>query len=166
MRNLQKYLFIALITCISSTAGADSNNTPSTAEISGRSATMAEVQGTVEMKPSSEKAVWVAAAANTSLAQGDIIRTGEKSYAFIHINGASGNAVIELKENSQLTIVTLARAASRENRSTLLSLDIGEANIKTKNMDKRSVFEVKTPTSIIAAEGNSSSFMVQVEKEE
>jgi hypothetical protein len=126
-------------------------------------ATLAEARGTVEVKPAAGKAVWVAGAASTSLVQGDMIRTGTDSAATIRINEGAGSIVVELANDSLLSIVKLMTNVSTGTKDILLSLDLGEATIKTKDTDQRSKFEIKTPTSIVSSNGGSSSFSVNAE---
>ena len=129
-------------------------------------AVLAEVEGTVEVKPSTSKAVWVAGVANTALVVGDLIRTGKDSYATIHINQDAETINIELKSQSQLELVELSTNTATGRKKTILSLGAGEAMFKTKNMGADSKFEVKTPTSVIEPQGSKSVFSAQVEHAE
>lgn len=129
-----------------------------------RTAVLAEVRGTVEVKPATDKAVWVAGTASTSLEPGDIIRTGKDSAAAIRINGGVESIVAELKSESQLSIIALTADAATGRKSTMLSLKIGEVMVRTKNMNPGSNFDIATPTSIVTSRGGSSSFSVQVER--
>lgn len=131
-----------------------------------RIAVLAEVKGTVEVKPATDKAVWVAGKASTSLLRGDEIITGKDSKAVIHINGDPESIRVELEGESRLTIVELVTDALTKSKGTLLSLGIGKATVRTRNMTPGSSLEIKTPTSIVSSRGVSSSFSVQVEHPE
>ena len=123
---------------------------------------LAEVKGTVEVKPATYKAVWVAGKASTSLLQGDEIRTGKNSKAVIHINDDPESIKVELESESALTIVRLAANTLTKNKGILLSLSLGKATVRAKNMGPKSILEIKTPTSTVSSRGDSSSFSVQV----
>lgn len=158
MKIVSLVVLIAMILSVSSIGNA--------ADEMKRTAVLASVDGSVEMKPSSEKAVWVAGAANTSLAAGDSVKTGKDAHAIVRIDGGAGDIIAELKSQSQLTILEMTANAATKKTTTLLSLDIGEATFKTNKTIDGSKLEVKTPTSIVASEGDTSSFSVQVEKVE
>lgn len=154
-------MLVSVIAIVSSSA-----ETPSDAAALRRTATLAEVKGSVEVKPSTPKAVWVRGPANTALAEGDIIRTGNGSSAIIHISGDTENASIELGADSQITIINLAANAGGLKKNLVLSLETGEALVKTKRHEAGSVIEIQTPTSTVMSSGGSATFTVKAEKVE
>lgn len=134
-----------------------------------RLAFLAGFKGAVEWKDGAPGSDWASAAEDTALSAGSTVRTGKDSSAVIMINGDSGDAEsvsIELDSESRISIVEMAVNASTGNKSSLLSLELGKADVKAKNLRKGSVFEVKTPTSVISAQGSDSSFRIQVERSE
>ena len=107
---------------------------------------------------------WASATAMMVLNEGDTVRTGKGSWALLNINGNAQSATAELKENSQMPLLELAKDDDKMTRSTMLDLSAGEVMVKTKNIGgEKSKFEVKTPTSVIAVQGGSASFSVTVE---
>lgn len=129
-----------------------------------RAATLGEVRGAVEWKANPEVAEWTAGVKDTHLPAGSVIRTGRDSIVVIQINGDAENITAELDSESRLSIVELAISTSSGKKSTMLSLELGKATIKTKNISPGSILEIKTPTSIVSSQGRNSSFNVQVER--
>lgn len=128
-----------------------------------RTAELYEISGSVEMK-SGDNGGWSAAKIGTTVPVGGSVKTGKDSYATIRIDDGAETIFIELDSDSKLTLVELATGRTTGNKTTLVSLDMGKANVKAKNLSKSSVFEIKTPTSVLKTQGSDSSFNVQVEK--
>jgi hypothetical protein len=100
---------------------------------------------------------------NAAVKDGYIIRTGEDSAATLNINGTGESIIVELDARTKFSIVELDGTAGGKN-STLLSLAEGKIAARAKNMLPGSVFEIKTPTSIVSSQGPNSSFNVQVDR--
>ncbi|MCM8761324.1 MAG: FecR domain-containing protein [Candidatus Omnitrophica bacterium] len=136
---------------------------PSFAANAKRSAVIAAVRGSVEVKPL--KGEWVPAKANTTLAEGDFIKTGKDSWVLINIDDSGETASVELKESSNMELSLLSIDEKTGATRTLLDMYAGEVMVKAKNLGgKKSKFDVKTPTSIVAVKGDSASFSVKVER--
>jgi hypothetical protein len=128
-----------------------------------KKARITAVKGSVEVKSPANKSEWVPGAVNAAVKDGYIIRTGEDSAATLNINGTGESIIVELDARTKFSIVELDGTAGGKN-STLLSLAEGKIAARAKNMLPGSVFEIKTPTSIVSSQGPNSSFNVQVDR--
>ncbi len=137
--------------------------TASHADSAKRTAVLAAVQGSVEVKPAMGE--WVPGRARTALAEGDFIKTGKNSWALITIGGPAETATVELRETSNMELKTLTANEKTGMSTTLLDLYAGEVMVKARAADEdKSMFEVKTPTSIVAVQGGKASFSVKVDQ--
>jgi len=132
----------------------------SIAEEVKRTAVVAEVKGTVDVKTADGN--WTAAKTGMVLNQGDIIRTKEGSSAILNVDGTAQTATVQVKEKSQLMLAELIMNKDDNSQKTTLDLALGEILVKAKKLhSEKSSFEVKTPTSVAAVRGTS--FSVSVE---
>lgn len=128
--------------------------------VARRTAAIAQVNGTVEVKIGS--ADWVPAKTGLILNQGDIVRTKENSWALLNVDGMAETATVELKKNSRILLTELLENKEDMTQKTLLDLTIGEILIKAKKLHSgKSSFEVKTPTSIVGVRGTTFSVTVE-----
>jgi len=154
MKTLRIAIIITLLACAAGALHAENGK---------RTAVLMAVQGTVEIKPAIGE--WVPGTAKTALAEGDFIKTGKDSWALININGSTETATVELREKTNMELLTLAADEKAGTASTLLDLYAGEVMVKARAAGKdTSKFEVKTPTSIVAVRGGKTSFSVKVEQ--
>lgn len=143
------YLVILFITCV----------ILSSAWALDRSATIIEVEGTVEVKAAKQN--WVPAKVDMVLNAGDVIRTMDNSLAVLKLNGIE-TATVEVKKNSQMRIAELGVNKDNKSQTTMLDLALGDILIKAQKLhSEKSKFEVKTPTSIVGVRGTT--FSVSVE---
>jgi len=130
------------------------------AEQAKRIATIAEVNGTVEVKIGKQN--WVPAKVGIELNQGDFIRTRKDSFALLNLDGQAQTATVEVKENSQMRLAELIENQKEGTQTTLLDLALGEILIQAKKLhSEKSRFEVKTPTSIVGVRGTTFSVTVE-----
>jgi len=129
-----------------------------------RTATVLRLKGTVEVKQA--QGLWMPANTGMVITQGDAIRTMLGSSAIIILDSKIETAIVEVKENSQLTLLELVGSPQREkDMRTLLDLAIGEVLIKAKKLNsENSKFEVKTPTSVVGVRGTKFSVKVDALK--
>ena len=121
-----------------------------------RSGKVVNAQGNVEVKIG--KANWAPAKIGAILQESDLIRTGVNSTADVEIENAG---FIEIKPNSELEFTELTTDTENNSRRTILDLSLGEILIKAKKLnDKKSKFEVKTPTSVVGVRGTAFSVKV------
>ncbi len=147
--NLSGYLF----------AGEAKTDVPSK-----RAAVITAIKGSVEIRHDAGNAEWAAASVGAGIAQGCAVRTGKDSSATISVNGGAERITAELDSGSRFTMVDLSVKSTAGKNNTLMSLEAGKVTVKTENMSPGSVFEIKTPTSVVSSQGPSSSFNVQVER--
>lgn len=93
---------------------------------------------------------WIPAVIDMKLSEGDSIKTGPGSTIFLRV-GVVGK--IEIKENSELLLKTLATKANKKSENILIYLTMGETSIDVRHIDKETTFETHTPTSIAAVRG-------------
>lgn len=130
------------------------------AEVTKRTAVIAEIRGKVEVR--TPKSKWQPAKIGEVLNQGDIIRTLAGSFAVLNVDGSTQSATVELKENSQLRLAELLEDKTQDSRSTLLDLALGEILIKAQKLNtEKSKFQVKTPTSVVGVRGTTFSVSVK-----
>ena len=127
-----------------------------------RTGKIIELKGSVDVKPLG-KEMWIPAAKDMTLKQGDSIRTRDKSTAILNLNGSGETATVEINENSQLQLEELIKDSYSGAEQTLLDLSLGKILIKAKKLhSERSKFEVKTPTSVVGVRGTVFSVEVEV----
>jgi len=144
MKAVSLLLIIVLLLAVTSVAGAE--------EIE-RKAIIVDMIGDVKVKPISED-TWMQARSGMTLNQGAIIRTAIGSKAIIRLDGEPETAMVEMRENSQLTLSEMMGSKQNDSQSTLLDLALGEILIKAKKIhSEKSKFEVRTPTSFIGIRG-------------
>ena len=116
-----------------------------------RYATIARLSGVAEvMKPDG---AWIEAHRGMSLPQGSSIRTKEGANMALSIDGRSQTALVEVKQNTTISLAELTRGSGGA-KKTLLDLAIGDVLIKVKKMpSEESKFEVRTPISYIGVRG-------------
>ena len=125
-----------------------------------RTATISEIQGTVDVKPAQGK--WLTARVGMVLNQGDMVRTKAKSSAILDLDGNAKTAKVEMKENSQLSLAKLMENKAENAQTTMLELSIGKILINVKKLETtKSKFEVTTPTSIVGVRGTTFSVAVE-----
>jgi len=128
------------------------------AEEAKREARILTIRGYADVK-SMGSDEWMPAELDMVLAEGDILKTGEASWVLLSINEAGE---VEMEENSQLTLTELMKDEEEGTQKTLLDLAVGEILIKAKKLHTpESMFEVKTPTSVVGVRGTK--FSVKVE---
>ena len=126
-----------------------------------RTAKIISLDGKAQVKRTGA-ASWEPAEVGMMLAEGDIIKTKNGSWALVNVNGKGQVATIEVKENSQLLFSELIIDKAKKSEKTLLDLAVGEILIKAQKVHgQESKFEVKTPTSIVGVRGTT--FAVKVE---
>jgi hypothetical protein len=129
------------------------------AEVTKRTATIADLKGTVEIR--TPAGTWEAAKAGMTLTEGDVITTKADSTATLNLSGTE-EATVSMKPNSQMAFAELVMDKKEGTQKTLLDLALGEILIKTQKLQtKESKFEVKTPTSIVGVRGTAFSVAVE-----
>ena len=132
-------------------------------ELSQRVAVVDQVQGTVEAKTANN--IWKPATEGMFLNQNDTIRTKNNSSAILSLDGNAQTAIVEVKENTELSLAEMVEVKDKDIQKTLLDLSLGNILIKAKKLHtEKSSFEVKTPTSVVAVRGTT--FAVSVEAAE
>ena len=126
-----------------------------------RTAKIISLDGNAQVKRTGQVS-WEPAEVGMTLAEGDIIKTKNGSWALVNVDGKGQVATIEVKENSQLLFSELLVDQAKRTEKTLLDLAVGEILIKAQKVHgEESKFEVKTPTSIVGVRGTT--FAVKVE---
>jgi hypothetical protein len=127
-----------------------------------RKARVVDIEGQVMVKEGG--GVFAPAELGTELSQGDLIKTGAGASALLFIDGIE-TAQVQVYENSQLLMGELLIDRKAKSQSTLLDLAVGKLLVKSKKIhNKSSVFEVKTPTTVVGVMGDmDSTFSVEVE---
>lgn len=124
-----------------------------------REAKVLDMEGSVEVRTSDGK--MEPAEVGMVLGQGDIIKTGEDSFALVKLEGAE-TATVEVNKNSQILLSQMVMDQEKGTQSTVLDLAIGKVLIKAEKVHSdKSKFEVKTPTSVVGVRGTT--FQVEVE---
>lgn len=101
---------------------------------------------------------WIPAKTDMELTQGDYIKTGKGSSALLRV-GVAGR--IEVKENSEMLLRTLATQADKKSENILLYLAMGEILVDVREIEEKSRFETHTPTTVAAVRGTI--YIVKVE---
>lgn len=128
----------------------------SSASAESRSGKVTTSQGTVEVKIGETK--WAPAEIGMVLKEGDMIRTQTNSSTTVEIENAG---LVEIKPNSELELMELTTDKNDNSRRTIIDLSLGEVLIKAKKLNnKKSKFEVKTPTSVVGVRGTAFSVKV------
>jgi len=109
-------------------------------------ARLTHVTGKVYLQPKNlAHDQWIAAEANSPLAEGDVIRTADGSQAEVTLDG---NSVILLSEKTEL------KADSLQNRLTRFFLSIGSLTAKIRKLrETDNQFQFKTPVAVAAVRG-------------
>jgi len=129
-------------------------------ETKQRVAVVGQIKGTVEAKTANN--VWKPATEGMVLNQNDTIRTQKNSSAILNLDGKAQTAIVEVKENTELSLAEMIESKDKNTQKTLLDLSLGNILIKAKKLQgEKSGFEVKTPTSVVAVRGTT--FAVSVE---
>ncbi len=131
-------------------------------KVTKRNAKVVDIKGEALVRLRRAKA-WQAAERGMVLNEGDIIKTKDNSAAVINImDGAEQAAVVDINKNSQLMISELRTDKKNEVEHTLLDLAIGKILVTARKLhEKKSKFEIKTPTSIVGIRGTT--FAVEVD---
>lgn len=125
-----------------------------------RTATILSLKGAAETK--SSKTDWKPVQEGMVLKEGDIVRTKVGSHMVLGLDGAEESALIDVMENSQVTISTLQKNREEDYETTLLNLAIGKILVKAKKIhSQKSKFEVQTPASLIGIRGTAFSVSVR-----
>jgi len=124
------------------------------ADIVKRRATVLRMKGVVDIYQKLDSK-WTVPEKGMVLHEKDIIRTREESYLDINIKGIGNDpmAFVRIKDNTELTLETLALDQVTGDQETLLDLAIGTVLIKADKLEGESRFEVYTPTSMVAVRG-------------
>jgi len=131
------------------------------AEETQRTAKIDQLAGDVSVKLYGKEG-WASAKKGMTLTEGDMLKTGMDSFAFLRLNGGGETAYVEVSENSKLLLSELIADKEKGTQRTLLDLAIGQILIKAEKIHTpESKFEVKTPTSIVGVRGTR--FSVKVE---
>ena len=93
---------------------------------------------------------WIPAELDLQLTESDYIKTGPASEVSLRV-GVSG--VIQIKENSELLLRTLATEADKKSENILVYLAMGEIEVDVRFIDRHSTFETQTPTTVAAVRG-------------
>ena len=127
-----------------------------------RNAKVVDIQGEVLVRLQKAK-IWQPAETGMVLNEGDIIKTKDNSTAVIHVmDGEQQAAMVDIKKNSQLMIAELRTDKKNLVEHTLLDLAIGKILVTARKLhEKKSKFEIKTPTSIVGIRGTT--FTVEVD---
>ena len=136
--------------------------TPVFSEDMARKARVVDIEGDVMVRE--RGGVFAPAELGTELSQGDLIKTGAGSAALLFIDGIE-TAQVQVYENSQLLMGELLIDREAKSQSTLLDLAMGKVLVKSKKiLSEDTVFEVKTPTTVVGVMGEmDSTFSVEVE---
>lgn len=175
MSAIRKFLIIALVFYASTAAFAEeSKRTIDLEELKGalaapampainsteRMATIASLKGFAETK--SAKSGWEPALEGMVLKQGDMVRTKQGAHMVLVMDGAEETAIIQVMENSQITISLLQKNVEEDYYSTLLDVTIGKILVKAKKIhSQKAKFEVQTPSSLIGVRGTTFSVSVR-----
>ncbi len=125
-----------------------------------RTAVISDLSGKVEVRDASGK--WRPASKGMVLKEGNAVRTMKGSSVMLTLDGDIQSGVVQLKQNSQLTLAELYKDKKKNTQNTLLDLALGEVLVKTKKLQEAgSRFEVKTPTSIVGVRGTEFSVAVE-----
>lgn len=93
---------------------------------------------------------WIPAELDMELTESDYIKTGPKATAFLRV-GVAGR--IEIRENSELLLKTLASEADTRSDSILIYLAMGEISVDVRHLTKNSTFETQTPSTVASVRG-------------
>ena len=123
-----------------------------------RHATLSSLKGSVIVKQDN-KSYWVPGRKGMWLRQGDILKTKKDSRALVSVSGESENVTITVSPESQIMFTELA--GKKGQYRTLLDVGIGRIEINTTGQRaKDSIFQVKTPTSLVDVDR--ATFIVEV----
>ena len=118
-------------------------------EIYRNKAVIKKLEGKVTVKREGTD-TWIPAELNMKLIEGDYVKTGPNSAAFLRV-GVAGR--IEVEANSELQLRNLATQANRKSENILLYLAMGDMTVDVRFIDKNTSFETHTPTTITAVRG-------------
>lgn len=126
-------------------------------EIYRNKAVIKKIEGNVTVKFEKTNE-WVPAKLGMELVKGDYVKTGADSTVFLAV-GIAGR--IEIRENSELLLKDIGTQADGRSENILMYLAMGEATVDARFIDKDTIFETHTPTTIAAVRGTI--YIVKVE---
>ena len=136
--------------------------TSSYAEFEKRKAVIVDMDGQASVVTSDGNTI--PAEIGMILTEGDEIKTKSNSWVVLNLESDLEQAEVEIKENSEMSLLEFIIDADKNVQKTLLDLAIGEVLITSKKLQsEKSKFEVKTPTSIVGVRGTSFSVTVEAE---
>jgi hypothetical protein len=138
-------------------------STPGFSEDMMRTATVAQISGTVMIKEPGLRP-WTKAKVGDVLSEGSFLKTGMGSKAVVGVDDGK-TATVDINEKSLISFATLAKDSNSGMKKTLLELSVGQVIIKAQRLDTPdSKFEVKTPTSVVGVRGTKFSVKVDALK--
>jgi len=122
---------------------------------------LGKIRGTVQVRK--EGGAWQPAVSGMILGEMYEIQTDPEAFAEIFLD-EDGKTIgsLELKEKSHLRITELKRDPQSGETTALLDLALGKVLAHAEKFEKKSQFEVRTPTSVTGVRGTV--FEVSVEK--
>lgn len=118
-------------------------------EIYRNKAVIKKMEGDVTVKFENTNE-WVPAKIGMELTEGNYIKTGPGSTVLLAV-GIAGR--IEIKENSELLLKNIGTQADGRAENILMYLAMGEASFDVRFIDKNTIFETHTPTTVAAVRG-------------
>ena len=108
-----------------------------------------EISGKVTIKPE-ESIDWIPAEIDMKLTQGDTVKTYKDSSIKLQIGSAG---IVEIKEDSELQLKTIATASKDNSEKVLIYLAMGKAIVDVRGLNDASTFQTQTPNTIAAVRG-------------
>lgn len=118
-----------------------------------RTGQIVNMAGEVDIKRAGED-FWRKASMGLLLSQYDTIKTHPEGSVDVEFSKKEGQYFkIRLRDESQLSFSKLEQDSKTTVEDILLDLAIGDVLIKTDKLHKKSMFQVRTPTSMIGVRG-------------
>lgn len=118
-------------------------------EVYRNKAIIQKIEGNVMVKRGGTDE-WIPAQLDMALTEKDWIKTGPGSTILLRI-GVAG--VVEIRENSELLLKTIATQVNKKAENILIHLALGEINVDVRYIHKDTIFETHTPTTVAAVRG-------------
>lgn len=112
-------------------------------------AVIKELSGNVLVKRKGETD-WIPAKIDMELIEQDSVKTGPASTVLLRV-GIAGR--VEIKENSELILKNISTQINKKSENILIYLAMGEAKVDVRFIEKDTVFETVTPTTLAAVRG-------------
>jgi len=137
-------------------------------EQSFRKAKITDLKGEVMVKIGLE-GNWKQAEKDMLLTQNDEIKTGKDGFAVLKFDEkgtfeAEDHDVIEVSEDTELVMDTMKYDSQKDEKKTLLKLNLGKILASASKLQGDSSFEVETPTTIVGVRGTK--YLVEYRPEE